>query len=195
MNKLSDKELDNLFRDSFLDLEKELPLNSSWTSISKKVTVKNFMKFSFSSFNIFYLLIASSVVISGTAIYFINQPLKEKNNLLPSQKSILTDDTVNTKSKKEDPPQEKISSSKGIISNKNKNKESKKESPSSNENKIIETPTTDSSFNNHIPLDPKEANNLNTMKEESPKPKKIITVIKRDTIIVKDTINVNRRRK
>lgn len=191
MSKLTDQQLDDIFRGHLLDLEKELPADS-WSVLSKEVARNNFLKFSWKSFNIFYVAGIAAVSIS-TVVYFAVSKPSISNVVPPAEKNIpLLQDTITSQ---EQPIVSKVEESQiqnpePVINTKGTNSSSLVLSPE---------PLTSASAKDTISIVAEpisipvpEIKNTEPGKEELPKTKKIITVIKRDTVRIKDTVNLKR---
>ena len=84
------KYMDNIFNKTFENYNIE-PLDDDWFDIDMKLSGKNFLRFSFSNFNIYYsvLIIIAFLASAGTGIhYFYNNINNKLNNKQPVEFSV-----------------------------------------------------------------------------------------------------------
>jgi hypothetical protein len=194
MRKLTDEQLENIFRKSLLEYDKE-PSENSWPILKKKVSRNNFLKFGWKHFNIYQTAFFLSILILSF-FYFTSSSPTTKNTETKNTNPVNPGSTATDTLYKEEPIQPTLK--KEIESKKNapliKNKYRKNTLPKSDSISVLPDP-----IESTIPLektsDLKENNTIIEKKTDPPKPKKVITLIKRDTLILKDTVNIRRKKK
>ena len=182
MSKLTDKELENLFRDHLLDLEK-VPSPESWSSLSKAVEKKNFLTIGWKHFNIYQLSFLVIGLFSILIILFYSNSSKT-TGISRVKKSL----RGNIKTIPENIRQYSV-----IENNKKTNTQTKNASENPTRSTIQALPIeskTDSTNSIEMPvtIEPKQIEQK--PEEIKIKKKRIITLIQRDTVIVKDTVSV-----
>lgn len=194
MSKLTDQQLDDLFFGHLRDLEKDPP-NGSWPLLAKNVAKNNFLKFGWKHFNIFYVAAITTVVLSSV-IYFVlstSTPETSKQN----QPGMITDSTNLEIINNTTPPEttgEKLPES--TPEQKTQHKLPFQDSTIQVSDPLSEEHPNDSIIRPTAPvIDYTPELQIETdKKEEAPKPKKIITIVKRDTVRIKDTVKTERIR-
>jgi hypothetical protein len=207
MGKLTDDELEKLFQDHLLGFEKE-PSKEVWPLLAKDVARNNFLKFGWKHFNIYQTVVLTLILLLGI-IYFTQKTeqtisSEQKKTSLPQTFPVTIDSLSKIeKGKKTDTKNTNQNELLKIESNNRPIKSTKDKSTFLKEQKSEvrkeKGNLTDSSSVIYEPSNteqPQEIINTETKKkEEIPKIKKIITVIRRDTILVKDTVSVKRKKK
>lgn len=80
----SNNAIEKLYSTTFTDFE-DTPPNEDWSALSTKLDRVNFLKFSFSSFNVFYLFALLTLICSTAYLGVNNYLLLTKNTLLEMQ--------------------------------------------------------------------------------------------------------------
>lgn len=187
MGKLTDDQFDKIFREKLIGFEKS-PNNGLWLNISKSIAKNNFLKFGWNHSNIFFT-IATSVIFISSITYFISQRQqnKEIKPIINKEKIIINTDTILKQSKK---------INEDNLSNKKINK------IKVNDNSTL--PIIKNKFNKVISEDSSaiiRTYSIDNVEKKEPQvenkqiQKKIITLIKRDTIRVTDTVTVKKFRR
>ena len=83
------KNIEEVFRNEFSGYT-IIPSEGVWTKLAKKLSLREFFKFSFSSFNVFYLVVLISTVI-GVVVLIENSRESELN--IPFEDAINNDRT------------------------------------------------------------------------------------------------------
>ncbi len=183
MGKLTDDQIDKLFQDHLHGFEKESPVDS-WPTLKKEVARRNFFSFGWKHINIYQILF----VLSAFLILFYLMTIPNSHGTLqkstdnPAPTSIAKDSVESFAITKNSTLKEENSSTTKIKSRRNQKILIEKESVNDS---LLLPPTPLVSDN-----EPSVVKNTEPKKE-----KKIITVIKRDTLIIKDTLKIKRRRK
>ncbi len=89
--------IEDLFKDNLKDYS-AIPNKNVWVKLSRKLSLKRFMKFNTTTFNIYYVILVG--LISTIAIYNISPKNKKdivKQNTPQQHKTIITDNKINNK--------------------------------------------------------------------------------------------------
>lgn len=192
--KLTDEQLDNFYRGHLLSSEMEPP-KEVWATISKDVARNNFLAFGWKNFNIYQVIFLGALLLCILYFLFVSKttpdqsyPTGKKDQ--PTSQNATVVDTIS----KVASPETKTSK---ITSNKTVPSVRKKSAITSTTVQTKETVIQDSlpTEQKETPVELPAVTTTVAQPEEKPKPKKIITIIKRDTVTINDTLSVRRKRK
>ncbi len=179
--------LDNLFREKFQDHEIS-PAEDYWPYLEKSLDKISFYKFGWKHINI-YTISAGALLVALPLFYFLF-PKQEENKIQPGQE--IVDSIASPQSAIPDPekPFTELPDKKAKGKKKPILEEAEKNPTTKEPNTKDSLPLSSNEEKKEAPVpEPIKAT------EEKPKPKKIIYVIQQDTIVLKDTVKVRRKRK
>jgi PKD repeat protein len=93
-----EKNIEDLFRDSFGEYKIE-PSEGLWNSINRKLLLRDFLSFSFTRFNLWYIVLGSGII---AGLIHIQPEATEINQSVPSKKDLSIQNTVSLETAKVD---------------------------------------------------------------------------------------------